>query len=97
MDPSDLEVIVDQVNSFTLLLIDVVRFVARFHDACAHTVEFFLSVQLCSCSRTVFCDRHFHSCSFSHRENGTFEVMSLLHPSITRDRCQLSTIDLKCV
>ena len=38
-------------------------------------------VHLCTCSQTVFCDRQFSSvanyCTLFHRENGSFEVLSL--------------------
>ena len=38
-------------------------------------------VHFCTCSQTVFCDRQFLSvanyCTLLHRENGSFEVLSL--------------------
>ena len=38
-------------------------------------------VRFCTCSQTVFCDRQFLSvancCTLLHRENGSFEVLSL--------------------
>ena len=41
-------------------------------------------VHLCICSRTVFCGRQFSSeanyCTILHRENGSFEVLSLHFP-----------------
>ena len=50
-------------------------------------------VHLCTCSQTVFCDRQFLSvanyCTLLHRENGSFEVLSLHTPSVTVDRRQL--------
>ena len=50
-------------------------------------------VHFCTCSQTVFCDRQFLSvanyCTLLHRENGSFEVLCLLSPSVTIDRCQL--------
>ena len=50
-------------------------------------------VHLCTCSQTVFCNRQFSSvanyCTLLHRENGSFEVLSLHHRSVTVDRRQL--------
>ena len=50
-------------------------------------------VQFCICSQTVFCDRQFlpvaKYCTLLHRENGSFEVLSLHLPSVTADRRQL--------
>ena len=50
-------------------------------------------VHFCTCSQTVFCDRQFLSvanyCTLLHRENGSFEVLSLHKPSVTVDRRQL--------
>ena len=71
---------------------------ARFHHADAiPSVEFSslldFVVHLCTCSQTGFCDRQFSSvanyCTPLHRENGSFEVLSSHHPSITADRRQL--------
>ena len=46
-----------------------------------------------TCCQTVFCDRQFSSvanyCTLLHRENGSFEVLSLHTPSVTIDRRQL--------
>ena len=44
-------------------------------------ISFFLdfAVHFCTCSQTVFCDRHFllvaNCCTLMHRENGSFEVL----------------------
>ena len=50
-------------------------------------------VHFCTCSQTVFCDRHILSvanyCTLLHRENGSFEVLSLHPPSVTVDSRQL--------
>ena len=67
------------------VVIVVVRLVARFHhtDAipCVEFIPSGIVVQLCTCSQTVFCDRQFHlqpnCCTLVHRENGSFEVLSL--------------------
>ena len=61
------------------VVIGVVRLVARFHHAYAiPSVDFFPSGFE---SQTVFCDRQFHlypnSCTLLHRENGSFDVLSL--------------------
>ena len=50
-------------------------------------------VHFCTCSQTVFCDRHILSvanyCTLLHHENGSFEVLSLHPPSVTVDSRQL--------
>ena len=49
-------------------------------------------VQLRTCSQTIFCDRRLNlypnCCTFPSR-NGSFEVLSLHHPSVAVDRPQL--------
>ena len=56
----------------------------RHHADAMPDVESFLldvAVHLCTCSQTVFCDLQFSSvannCTLFHRENGSFEVLSL--------------------
>ena len=52
-----------------------------------------VAVHFCTCSQTVSCDRKFSSvancCTILRRENGSFEVLSSHHPSVTVDRRQL--------
>ena len=51
----------------------------RFHFLLDFVVHF------CTCSQTVFCDRQFLPvaiyCTLLHRENGSFEVLSLQQPN----------------
>ena len=54
------------------------------HADAKPSVESFLldfAVHFCTCSQTVFCDRQFSSvanyCTLLHRENASFEVLSL--------------------
>ena len=78
------------------VVIGVGRVVVHRHHADAiPNVESFLldvAVHFCTCSQTVFFDRQF-MCSqiiaHFHRENGSFDVLSLHHPSVTADRSQL--------
>ena len=53
-------------------------------------------VHLCTCSQTVFRDRQFSSvanyCTLLHRENGSFEVLSLLE-STTKSRSSSLRVD----
>ena len=75
------------------VVIGVGRVVVHRHHADAiPSVESFLLdfvVYLCTCSQTVFCDRQFQQkpncCTLFHRENGSFEVLSL-HPPVGYNR-----------
>ena len=63
------------------------------HNQLLNSHTFVLLVQFCTCSQTVCCDRQFFLvaiyCTLLHRENGSFEVLCLHHPSVTVDRRQL--------
>ena len=66
------------------VVIGVGRVIVQRHHASITNywiLTFVLSVQLCTCSQTVCCDRQFFPvaiyCTLLHRENGSFEVLCL--------------------
>ena len=70
------------------VVIGVGRLVFRFHHAYV-IPSFLLDVVVRLYLVIVNSDCSHNYCSFAHRENGSFEVLSLHTPSVTIDRCQL--------
>ena len=67
----------------------VIDVVLGFTTQTQYQVQSSFPSGFCTCCQTVFCDRQFSSvancCTLLHRENGSFEVLSLHDPNARRD------------